>query len=107
MHVLFLLIIVDRDEDAYNLTKYAALGDARYDSCDFKETYKSDWIYLTGQDKTEDFYNVYLGHETILEEYHNWYYKLALVALKMKTINDMKGRVSIFIELFSLKKIDK
>jgi hypothetical protein len=46
---------------------------------------------LTGQDKTEEFYNVYK-----VSSKKFWHYKLALVALKMKTINDMKGRATLF-----------
>jgi hypothetical protein len=87
MHVIFLLILVDRDEDAYNLIKYVTL---EFYSCNFKETYKGDWIYLTDQNKTE----VCVWD---MAEYDDcWYYKLALVALKIKMINDMKGRAKTF-----------
>jgi hypothetical protein len=56
--VIFLLIIVNRDEDAYNLftSVGSRFGATQFDSCSFhetfKKTYKGDWIYLTGQDKT-------------------------------------------------------
>jgi hypothetical protein len=97
IQVIFLLIIVDRDEDAYNLIISGSMyrmDHPCFDCCDgsFKETYKGDWIYWTGQDKTKDFYNVC----KILPKILPWDYKLALVALKMKTINDMKGRAKLF-----------
>jgi hypothetical protein len=96
MQVIFLLIIVDRDEDAYNLIKSGSMyrmGRSFFVSADdsVKETYKGDWIYLTGQNKTEDFNNVSKIRPELL-----WFYSLALVALKMKTINDMKGRAKLF-----------
>jgi hypothetical protein len=103
--VIFLLIIVDRDEDAYNLIKSVAMYQKEHHffvSADVsvKETYKGDWIFLTGQDKTEDFYNVY---KILLES--GGHYKLALVALKMKTINDMQVCARL-IDYFA-KELDK
>jgi hypothetical protein len=86
LQVNFLLIAVNRDGDAYNLIKDWVCRDH---SC-FKETYKGDWIYLTGQDKTEDFYN------DVLPRYERsqvtCFNKLALLAIKMKTINAMQAK---------------
>jgi hypothetical protein len=97
MQVLSHLTTVDRDEDAYNLVKYFGLGKDGFAACGgFKETYKGDWIYLTGQDKTEDFYNEVLGGGTMTDDWSAWSWKLALVAMKMKTINALKGSAKIF-----------
>jgi hypothetical protein len=90
--VIFLLIIVDRDDDAYNLIKSEAMENSIFISASGNESYKGDWVYLTGQDKTEDFYNVL----KMIFPGFGWHYSLALVALKMKTINDMKGRAKLF-----------
>jgi hypothetical protein len=93
VQVIFLLIIVDRDDDAYNLIKSGAIKqNSFFISASGNESYKGDWIYLTGQDKTEDFYNVL----KMIFPGSGWHYSLALVALKMKTINDMKGRAKLF-----------
>jgi hypothetical protein len=93
MQATFLLIAVNRDDDAYNLIKYWAGSILVKKAKSFKETYKGDWIYLTGEDKTEDFYNVFARSEKMSD--FSWHYRLSLVALKMKTINDMEDKVAL------------
>jgi hypothetical protein len=105
---------LDRDEDAYNLIKYWAtfqIGyssqwkfrgqDLEYDSGDDDDVKiekrrkhrnlvqrkheEGDWIYLVGQDKFENL-TAEAGAGYIEPAY-----KLALVALKMKIINEIKA----------------
>jgi hypothetical protein len=84
---LFSLIIVDRDDDAYSLVKEWGNPEPEPHTS-LKETYKGDWIHMTGQDKTENFYNCVPQKRDPMGSA----YKLALLAIKMKIIYTMKDK---------------
>jgi hypothetical protein len=79
----FLLLSIDRDEDAYNLIKWWSQNNSGFKP---PRSQEGDWIYLTGQDKMEDLFEIVQIHENA--------HVLALVALKMKNIIQLNSKAN-------------
>jgi hypothetical protein len=99
MQAIFLLVAVDRDDEAYNLIKYSQKHRVDQDCSEVTDSNKGDWMYLTGQDKTENFYDGFGNNSNekdgIAMDFV-WDLKLALIAIKMKTINAMGDKIKLF-----------
>jgi hypothetical protein len=86
----FTLMNLDRDDDAHNFIKWWATGGLDSDGLNWDDppmSHEGDWLYLTGQDKTEDLFKT-MSDQNIHDLDAS--FALALVALRINILNKME-----------------